>query len=127
MEQSKHRVLVVDDVRVQNMVMKEILKDEYDVQEAMSGAEALHIAQSDNPPELILLDIVMPEMDGFEVAAKLKEDERTRDIPVIFVTGKSDMDSRMKGWDLGGAWYITKPFDPAYVRDVLHKHFAGSG
>ncbi len=78
MEQSKHRILVVDDVRVQNMVMKEILKDEYDVQEAMSGAEALRIAKSDNPPELILLDIVMPEMDGFEVAAKLKEYERTR-------------------------------------------------
>jgi CheY-like chemotaxis protein len=89
----------------------------------LDGALKKEIAGSAEPPELILLDIMMPEMDGFEVLQKLKSDEKTRDIPVSFVTAKNEMDDRMRGFDLGVSFYITKPIDPAYVLDVVRKHF----
>lgn len=115
------RILVVDDVPTNIGVLNEILKNDYSISAATSGAEALRIAQSENPPDLILLDIMMPEMDGFEVMTRLKEDNRTRSIPVILVTAKGEMDSRMRGFDLGVEFYITKPVDPVYVRDVVKK------
>ena len=123
MNDKPHKVLIVDDVMQSLVILNEILKNEFSVQMATSGAEALQIAGSAEPPELILLDIMMPEMDGFEVLQKLKSDEKTRDIPVSFVTAKNEMDDRMRGFDLGVAFYITKPIDPTYVLDVVRKHF----
>lgn len=109
---------------MQNLaILNEILKNEFSVQMATSGADALRIAGSAEPPELILLDIMMPEMDGFEVLQKLKSDDKTKDIPVSFVTAKKEMDDRTRGFDLGVSFYITKPIDPTYVLDIVRKHF----
>ena len=82
---------------------------------ANSGDKALRIAQSDPPPDLILLDIMMPEVDGYQVLDQLKSDPRTRDIPVIFLTAKSEVEDEKKGLELGAVDYITKPISPPIV------------
>ncbi|MCP4626391.1 MAG: response regulator, partial [bacterium] len=81
--QKKGRVLIIDDQPENIHVLANIIQEQYDVQAAINGAKALEIASGKNPPDVILLDIVMPEMDGYEVCRRLKADERTRDIPVI--------------------------------------------
>ena len=125
MSKKRYSVLIVDDNPQTIRILNEILKSEHSIYAANSGIKALQIAQSERPPDLILLDIVMPEMDGFEVLKRLKEDDRTRDIPVCFITARDDMDDRMKGSELGVSFYITKPVDPVSVRHVVNMHFAG--
>lgn len=106
-------VLIVDDVTKNLQLMGTILRNKgYDIALATSGMDALETLK-DTQPDLILLDIMMPEMDGFEVCNKLKQNERFRDIPVIFLTGKSATDDIVKGLKAGAADYVTKPFNTA--------------
>ena len=111
----KATVLVVDDTPDNLSLMSGLLKDDYKVKVANGGEKALKIAQSDNPPDLILLDIMMPGMDGYEVCQHLKSNPATRDIPVIFLTAKAEVEDEKKGLELGAVDYITKPVSPPIV------------
>lgn len=102
-------LLVVDDMPENLALMSSILKDDYKVKVANCGEKALVIASSDSPPSLILLDIMMPGMDGYEVCRQLGKNEKTKDIPVIFITSKSATEDEAKGFALGAVDYITKP------------------
>jgi sigma-B regulation protein RsbU (phosphoserine phosphatase) len=111
----KQAVLVVDDTPANIQVLMETLKDDYRIVAAVNGERALQLAVSDPPPDIILLDVMMPEMDGYEVCAKLKADAKTRDIPIIFITAMNDAQDETKGLELGAVDYITKPFSQAVV------------
>ncbi|MBF0421670.1 MAG: response regulator [Magnetococcales bacterium] len=115
------RILIVDDQRSNIDVLKDILQD-YERAIALNGPQALKVARSKKPPDLILLDIMMPEMDGYEVCAALKEDPGTRDIPVIFVTAKREVADETKGLKLGAVDYITKPFNASIVKHRIEVH-----
>ena len=117
-------ILVVDDVPENLDVMKGALSAHYRLQVAINGRLALRIAGSSVRPDLILLDIMMPEMDGYEVCRRLKADESTRDIPIIFVTAKSEEDNELEGLELGAVDYITKPFSIAIVQARVKTHLA---
>lgn len=119
---AKASILVVDDIPENIDALKETLKNNYIVRPALNGTLALKIAAADPQPNLILLDIMMPEMDGYEVMRRLRADDRTRGIPVIFVTAATDMESELKGIELGAVDYITKPFNPAIVRARVNTH-----
>lgn len=108
----KPTILVVDDTPDNLHLISSIFKDEYRVKIAHNGEKALTIAQSDSPPDLILLDIMMPDMDGFEVAQRLRGHPSSEHIPVIFVTAMSGEDARLKGMELGAVDFVTKPIDP---------------
>lgn len=117
-------VLVVDDTPDNLSLMSSLLKPTYQVKLANNGAKALQVAQSDNPPDLILLDIMMPDMDGYEVCQALKADARTRDIPVIFLTAKVEIEDEQKGLELGAVDYITKPISPPIVLARVETHLS---
>ena len=108
-------ILIVDDTPDNLAFMGQLLKDNYQVRVATNGAKALQIAQHTRPLDVILLDIMMPELDGYEVCRLLKADAATREIPVIFLTAKSDPESERRGLELGAADYITKPISPPIV------------
>jgi two-component system sensor histidine kinase/response regulator len=120
--EGKRTILIVDDSPENIDILSASLADEYDLRIATSGESALEIAESAPLPDLILLDIIMPEMDGYEVCRQLKARERTRDIPVIFVTVRGEEDDERKGFDLGGADYIRKPVRPAIVAARVRAH-----
>ena len=109
----KQTVLVVDDTPDNITLLASILSS-YNVKAATSGEKALHIAFS-TPPDIVLLDIMMPVMDGYEVCSRLKNDLRTRDIPVIFITAMDDVSDETHGFELGAVDYITKPISPSIV------------
>ena len=111
----KSTILVVDDTPENLTLMSTLLKDSYQVRAANHGERALKIAFSDQPPDLILLDIMMPDIDGYEVCRQLKAQTATRDIPIIFLTARSDMEDEQKGLALGAVDYITKPINPPIV------------
>ena len=115
--QRKKTILIIDDVEANVHALMELLGEEYDLLGALEGEEALAILEEESV-DLILLDILMPGMDGMEVCRRLKADEKTRDIPVIFITVKTDEDSIVDAYDLGGVDYITKPF---LAREVLSR------
>ncbi|MEE9101595.1 MULTISPECIES: two-component system response regulator [Pseudomonas] len=115
-------ILVVDDQPDNLMLMSELLMDRYQVRVASSGAKALRLVQSDPRPDLVLLDIMMPEMDGYEVCRQLKGDPATRDIPVIFLTGMVNAADEQKGLDLGAVDYITKPISPPVTLARIRAH-----
>lgn len=94
-------ILIVEDSTENIAILGELLRNYYKVRVATSGMKALSIADSDNPPDLILLDVMMPEMDGYEVCKRLKENPRTHNIPVIFITAKSNDDDQVKGFEKG--------------------------
>jgi adenylate cyclase len=108
-------ILIVDDTPENVDVLAGILREQYQIKVAVSGPKALRIAQSDPAPALILLDVMMPEMDGYEVCRQLQANERTRRIPVIFVTAKSEVEDEAQGFGLGAVDYITKPVSAAIV------------
>ena len=112
---AKPTVLVVDDTPDNLTLMSELLMDRYRVRVANSGERALKIAASDDVPDLILLDIMMPGMDGYEVCQRLKAEAATRDIPVIFLTAKVTVEDEERGLELGAVDYITKPISPPIV------------
>lgn len=118
----KHTVLVVDDTPANIKVLMETLKDDYRIVAAVNGKRALQLAASDPNPDIILLDVMMPEMDGYEVCARLKADTKTRDIPIIFVTAMSDTQDETKGLALGAVDYITKPISPPVVSARVKNH-----
>ncbi|MFZ6769679.1 response regulator [Undibacterium sp. Di26W] len=109
-------ILVVDDTHLNLRLIADLFADEYRVRIADNGKRALTICQSDNPPDLVLLDVMMPEMDGFEVAQKMREHPNSELIPVIFVTALSDDNSRRKGFDLGAVDFVSKPIDPEILQ-----------
>jgi putative two-component system response regulator len=117
-------ILVVDDTPDNLTLMSGLLKDEYRVKVANSGERALKIAQSESPPDLILLDIMMPEMDGYEVCRRLKADDNTRHIPIIFLTAKTEVVDETLGFELGASDYITKPISPPIVLARVETHLA---
>ncbi|MBF0613570.1 MAG: diguanylate cyclase [Magnetococcales bacterium] len=108
-------VLIVDDEPINIAVMTDILEERYEILFATDGARALELARTAQP-DLILLDVMMPGMDGYEVCLKLKEERETVQIPVIFVTAMSDVDDEARGLELGAMDYITKPVSPPVVR-----------
>jgi adenylate cyclase len=116
MANEKQTILVVDDATENIDVIVGLLKDQYRVKAATNGLKALKIVNSGNPPDLILLDIMMPEMNGYEVIETLKSQSSTRDIPVIFLTGKSEASDETKGFEMGAVDYISKPFNPSIVK-----------
>ncbi|WP_338669481.1 hybrid sensor histidine kinase/response regulator [Pseudodesulfovibrio methanolicus] len=116
-------VLVVDDNRLNIDLLVDVLKDDYKLLVALNGVTALDIVRN-VLPDIILLDIMMPEMDGYEVCRRLKSDERTSQIPVIFITAKSQSEDEAKGLALGAVDYITKPVNPAIVQARIRTHLA---
>ncbi len=117
-------ILVVDDTPENLTLMSGLLKENYKVKIANSGEKALKIAASETPPNLILLDIMMPGLDGFEVCRQLKNDPETKDIPVIFLTAKSEIEDEKKGLELGAVDYITKPISPPLVMARVKNNLA---
>jgi len=112
---TKNKILIVDDDRANLMYLDNLLSADHALHMAKDGAQALKRANEDLP-DLILLDIIMPGMSGYEVLSELKRSERTRDIPVIFITGLNNDEDEMKGLELGADDYISKPFNDAIVR-----------
>lgn len=109
-------ILVVDDTPDNLQLLSHLFKDEYRVRIAHSGEKALGICQSNDPPDLLLLDIMMPGMDGFEVAKRMREHPTSVSIPVIFVTAMTGEDARLKGLELGAVDFVTKPIDPNVLK-----------
>lgn len=116
------RILIVDDALANIDILMSALEPEFEVQFATSGAEALFLLEAGAKPDLILLDVLMPGMDGFEVCRRLKAEERTRDVPVIFLTAKDGEHDEAFGLSLGAVDYITKPFPMAIVKARLRNH-----
>lgn len=108
-------ILVVDDMADNLLLLSNLFRDEYRVRTATSGDKALAICQSNNPPDMVLLDIMMPGMDGFEVARCMREHPTSETIPIIFVTAMTGPEARLKGLEMGAVDFVTKPVDP----DVL--------
>ena len=115
-------LLVVDDIPENIHELIESLRDDYRIMVARCGAKAIDAVRGDSPPDLILLDIVMPEMDGYEVCRRIKETPAGNRIPVIFITVVDATHEKVKGFDLGAADYITKPFDIDEVRARIRTH-----
>ena len=115
LSEKRYSILIVDDERANISVLKNILSAEYTVYAAISGSDAIETAK-DFVPDVILLDIVMADMDGYAVIAELKSFKKTREIPVIFITGLEDVDSEEMGLSLGAADYIRKPFRSAVIK-----------
>lgn len=112
---SQHRILVVDDQRSNIELVSGIFGDDHEILFALSGERALVVAATENP-QVILLDVMMPDMDGYEVCRRLKAERLTKDIPVIFVTALDDAEAETRGLELGAADYVAKPFRPTVVR-----------
>jgi len=115
-------VLLVDDEPANIQIVNSILKDEYKTRIATNGAKALDLANQDPAPDLVLLDVMMPEMDGYEVCRRLKASAVTREIPVIFLTGQTEVADETKGFEVGAVDYIHKPFSPAVVKARVRTH-----
>ncbi|HAJ27498.1 MAG TPA: hypothetical protein DCG53_09700 [Syntrophus sp. (in: bacteria)] len=120
--EQKQTILVVDDTPDNITLITSLLRDLYRVKIATNGNKALQIAFSSEPPDLILLDIMMPEMDGYEVCRHLKGDSQTAEIPVIFLTAKAEIEDELKGFELGAVDYITKPISPPVVLARVRTH-----
>ena len=114
-------VLVVDDEPANIDLLKGVLPAEYRVKVAISGEKALKIAQKSPCPDIVVLDVMMPEMDGYEVCRRLKADVLTAGIPVVFVSGHTDETERQKGLALGAADFISKPIASENVRETVRR------
>ncbi|WP_298441320.1 two-component system response regulator [uncultured Ferrimonas sp.] len=124
MVENKHTILVVDDTPENIDVLRGILHPKYRIKAAISGERALKVARSEPQPDMILLDVMMPGMDGYEVCRRLKQDPLTADIPVIFVTAKDSVQDETHGLEIGAIDYITKPVRPAIVKIRVQTHLA---
>lgn len=121
MNDTVYTLLIVDDEKQNRTLLTELLKDQYRLILAKNGTQALERA-FEHRPDLILLDVLMPEMDGYAVMRALKNDERTRDIPVIFISALDSAENEELGLELGAVDYITKPFRPSIVRVRVRNH-----
>lgn len=117
-------ILVVDDTPLNISVITGALKDTYRTKVATNGPKALAIAAGEEKPDLILLDVMMPEMDGYEVCRRLKADPETRDIPVIFLTAQTEAEDETRGFEVGAVDYVHKPFSPAVMKARVATHLA---
>jgi phosphoserine phosphatase RsbU/P len=115
-------ILIVDDTPLNLGVISGALKDSYRTKVATNGRKALELAAAEEKPDLILLDVMMPEMDGYEVCARLKSDPTTSEIPVIFLTGQTSAEDETKGFEVGAVDYVHKPFSPAVVKARVRSH-----
>jgi len=116
------QILVVDDEPTNIQVVKELLKDQYKIRVATSAEKALKIAEENPDLDLMLLDIMMPEMDGYSVCEALRQNDDTSAIPVIFLSAKTQTDDMTRGFDLGAVDYITKPIDPPILQARVKTH-----
>jgi class 3 adenylate cyclase len=117
----KPTILVVDDTPENIEMLVSILRERYKVKAAISGASALKIATR-KPPDLVLLDIMMPDMDGYEVCERLKQNPTTHDVPVVFLTAKTEATEIVKGFEVGAVDYVTKPFNSAELLIRVNTH-----
>jgi class 3 adenylate cyclase len=124
--EKKPKVLIVDDTPENIQILMGTLKDQYAIVAAINGEKALKMAVAEPRPDLILLDIMMPGMDGFEVCSRLKSDLETRDIPVIFLSALDDTANKVKGFATGAVDYISKPFQPEEVHVRVNTHLTMS-
>jgi serine phosphatase RsbU (regulator of sigma subunit) len=115
-------ILIVDDTPTNIGVISGALKDSYKTKIATNGPKALALACAEEKPDLILLDVMMPEMDGYEVCTRLKADPSTREIPVIFLTGQTSAEDETHGFEVGAVDYVHKPFSPAVVKARVRSH-----
>ena len=120
---TQRTILVVDDAPINIDCIVGILKGQYKTKAAISGEHALRIAAKEPVPDLILLDVSMPVMDGYEVCQQLKSDATTRKIPVVFVTGKVSPEEERQGMDMGAVGYVKKPVDVQQLLDTLDSVF----
>jgi signal transduction histidine kinase len=118
----KKKILIVDDIPSNIQILAEAMRDDYQIIFATKGEEALKIAMADQPPDLILLDIMLPDIDGYTVCRHLKNESTTRDIPIIFITAKSEETDETKGFEFGGVDYIIKPFSIPIVKARVQTH-----
>jgi CheY-like chemotaxis protein len=116
-------VLVVDDSEPNIDILVDSLGDIYDISVAMDGETALELIREENP-DLILLDIMMPGIDGYQVCEELKKDPLTRDIPIIFLSAMTEIEDKTKGFELGAVDYITKPFEVVEVQARVKTHLS---
>ena len=124
MEEHQSKVLIVEDMTENIEVLGAILKPYYRRSVAMQGEKALQIVASDNPPDLVLLDVNMPGMDGYEVCRRIKGNDQTKDIPVIFVSALNEVGDETRGFSMGAVDYITKPVSPPVVLARVRTHLA---
>lgn len=117
----RQTILIVDDVEENILLLSEVVRREWDVLTAQDGETGLQVA-SGRLPDIILLDVMLPGIDGYEVCRQLKEDARLRDIPVIFITALDELETETRALDLGAVDYITKPFIPSIVRLRVRNH-----
>ena len=116
-------ILIVDDIDINRMILQEILQDDYQIIEAANGAEALKILFDDKIlPTIVLLDIMMPDIDGFQVLEQMKGADETKNIPVLFITAADSDETESRGLMAGAADYITKPFNHDVVRARVDNH-----
>lgn len=120
----KNTLLVVDDSAENLQILNALLKDDYKLKMAKSGEKALEIASQVPQPDLILLDVVMPGVDGFEVCLALKSNPATAYIPIIFLTALNEVDDETRGFRVGGADFIRKPFNPDIVKARIKTQLA---
>ena len=123
-DMEKRTILVVDDTPENIDVLTGVLRPHYKVKAALNGTVALKIANSENKPQLILLDIMMPDIDGYEVCRQLKSNIATANIPVIFITAKNEIEDEQAGLRMGAVDYITKPISPPIVLSRIKTHLA---
>jgi diguanylate cyclase (GGDEF)-like protein len=116
------RVLIVDDNPENLELLLEVFREDYRVSAAANAERALRLAQAEEPPDIILLDILLPGMDGYQLCARLKDDEATRDIPVVFVTAVSEVMDAARGFAAGAVDFITKPIHPPMVKARVALH-----
>lgn len=119
---NKAVILVVDDIPTNVQALALLLKDDYAIKVATGGVRALELAGQDPIPDLILLDVQMPDMDGYDVLRLLRENSNTAQIPIIFVTGKDSVEDEEYGLELGAVDYITKPIRPSIVKARVKTH-----
>lgn len=117
-------VLIVDDTESNIDLLVDILGDSYEVSVALDGETALEIVSMEQP-SLVLLDIMMPGMDGYEVLHRIRAGELSKHIPVVFISAKGDIDEKLDGYEMGASGYIAKPIDPDEVRTTVERVLFG--
>ena len=120
--QDKQTILVVDDSVENLQLLTALLRDDYRIKVAKNGKKAIELAQKDPSIDLVLMDVMMPEMDGYTACKLLKEDEVTASLPIIFLTSLHEVDDETKGFEIGGADFISKPFNAQVVKARIRTH-----